>query len=76
MRERERQMGGEREKHEIMQLCCIAMFMRLLLCYDFCREKGGAYGSGATAADGVFTFYSYRYLYNLLSDAPRVQHSN
>ncbi|KAK7112412.1 hypothetical protein V1264_011876 [Littorina saxatilis] len=24
------------------------------------REKGGAYGSGATGGDGVFTFFSYR----------------
>ncbi|KAL8565467.1 hypothetical protein ACOMHN_049444 [Nucella lapillus] len=24
------------------------------------REKGGAYGSGATSGDGVFTFFSYR----------------
>jgi len=24
------------------------------------REKGGAYGGGASASDGVFTFYSYR----------------
>ena len=29
------------------------------------REKGGAYGSGATAGDGVFTFFSYRYQYSL-----------
>ena len=24
------------------------------------REKGGAYGGGASASDGAFTFYSYR----------------
>merc|ERR1712106_487293 len=24
------------------------------------REKGGAYGGGATAGSGAFTFYSYR----------------
>ena len=28
----------------------------------FCREIGGAYGSGASHRNGVFSFFSYRYV--------------
>ena len=27
-----------------------------------CREKGGAYGSGARQNSGIFSFMSYRYI--------------
>ena len=33
----------------------------------FYREKGGAYGGGASGGDGVFTFFSYRSVGNMHS---------
>lgn len=41
-------------------LCILARLMSAKFLHREIREKGGAYGSGAMNADGVFRFFSYR----------------
>ena len=47
------------QKHEFI---CIWLVVVRIVFTSLYREKGGAYGAGAIFSDGIFSFYSYRFV--------------
>ena len=50
----------------IYEACISGCYPRICTCtlssYS-CREKGGAYGAGVHFSDGIFSFYSFRFVH-------------
>lgn len=49
---------------------CMGQEEVYLTLFCSCREKGGAYGTGVVFSDGIFSFYSFRFVNDIYVNKP------